>query len=62
MELPRGGGGGGKDVEFGLADATSIYRKDKQQGPAAEHRELHSISCDKPLMRKKMKTNKCRYS
>ena len=26
----------------------SIYRMDKQQGPTVEHRELHSISRDKP--------------
>ena len=27
---------------------TSIYRMDKQQGPTVEHRELHSILCEKP--------------
>ena len=27
---------------------TSIYRMEKQQGPTVEHRELYSISCDKP--------------
>ena len=27
---------------------TIIYTLDKQQGPTAEHRELYSISCDKP--------------
>ena len=25
-----------------------IYRMDEQQGPTVEHRELYSISCDKP--------------
>ena len=33
---------------LGLADAASIYRMDKQQGPAAEHRKPCSISWDKP--------------
>ena len=28
--------------------ANPIYRMDKQQGPTVEHRELYSISCDKP--------------
>ena len=27
---------------------TTIYKLDKQQGPTVEHRELYSISCDKP--------------
>ena len=27
---------------------TITYRMDKQQGPTVEHRELHSISCNKP--------------
>ena len=25
-----------------------FYRMDKQQGPTVQHRELYSISCDKP--------------
>ena len=25
-----------------------IYRTDKQQGPAIQHTELFSVSCDKP--------------
>ena len=25
-----------------------VYRMDTQQGPTVEHRELYSISCDKP--------------
>ena len=27
---------------------TSIYKMDKQQGPTVKHRELYSMSCDKP--------------
>ena len=27
---------------------TITRRMDKQQGPTLQHRELHSISCDKP--------------
>ena len=27
---------------------TSIYRVDEPQGPTVEHRDLCSISCDKP--------------
>ena len=27
---------------------TITHRMDKQQGPTVEHRELHSISCNKP--------------
>ena len=33
---------------LGLADATSIYRMDKQQDPTVKHRELYPISWDKP--------------
>ena len=25
-----------------------IYRMDKQQGPTVQHRELYSVSCNKP--------------
>ena len=36
------------DIENKLMDANYyIYRMDKQ-GPTVYHRELHSISCDKP--------------
>ena len=45
------GGGGWERVGVGVWDQqmqTIIYRMDKQQGPAVEHRELYSISCDKP--------------
>ena len=44
------GGGWGKDG-LGVWDQqmqTGIYRMDKQQGPTVQHRELQSISCDKP--------------
>ena len=27
---------------------TITFRMDKQQGPTVQHRELYSISCDKP--------------
>ena len=27
---------------------TIMYRMDKQQSPTVQHRELYSISCDKP--------------
>ena len=27
---------------------TITYRMDKQKGPTVQHRELYSISCDKP--------------
>ena len=40
--------GGEEDWELGFTDETIIHRTDKQQGPAVEHRELYSISCDQP--------------
>ena len=46
----QGGGGWGKDG-VGVWDQqmqTITYKMDKQQGPAVQHRELYSISCDKP--------------
>ena len=45
------GGGGGRGMEWEFWDQqmqTGIYRMDKQQGPAVQHRELYSVSCDKP--------------
>ena len=45
------GGGGWERVALGVWDQhmqTDIYRMDKQQGPTVQHRELYSISCDKP--------------
>ena len=44
----EGLGGRGVDWEFGITDANIIHRLNKQQGPTAKHRELYSISCDKP--------------
>ena len=48
--LPRGKGqGGGVDGEFGVSRCKLLYiEMDKQQGPTVQHRELYSISCDKP--------------
>ena len=42
-------GGGGVGWEYGISRCKTImYRMDEQQGPILEHRELYSISCDKP--------------
>jgi len=42
-------GWGGVGWEYGISRCkTIIYRMDEQQGPILEHRELYSISCDKP--------------
>ena len=51
--LPRWGQGSGGWVRDGLGVQgqqmqTIIYRMDKQQGPTVEHRELYSVSWDKP--------------
>ena len=47
-----GGGGGGEEVgwtgSLGLVDANSSIQDEKQQGPTVWHRELYSISTDKP--------------
>ena len=48
--VAKGEGGGGR-AGVGVWDEqmqTIIYRVDKQQGPTVEHRELYSISWDKP--------------
>ena len=45
-EGERGSWRGGLGVWDWQMQAT-IYRKDKQQGPIVEHRELYSISCGK---------------
>ena len=35
--------------EFGIKQMQiDIYRMDKQHGPTIEHRDLYSVSCDKP--------------
>ena len=36
---------------------TITFRMDKQPGPNVQHRELCSISCDKPIMEKNIKNN-----
>ena len=44
-------GGGWERDGFGVWGQqmqTTIQRMDKQQGPTEQHRELYSISCDKP--------------
>ena len=33
---------------WGLQIQTAIYKIDKEQGPTIWHRELYSISCNKP--------------
>ena len=46
----RQGGGGWERVGLRVWDQhmqAGIYRMDKQ-GPTVQHRELYSISCDKP--------------
>ena len=45
--LPRGGGRDGLGV-WDYQMQTIIYRMNKLQGPTVKHRELYSISCDKP--------------
>ena len=45
------GEGGWEREGLGIWDyqmQTIIYRMDKQHGPTVEHRELYSISCNKP--------------
>ena len=41
---------------------TSIYRINKQQGLTVKHRELYSISCDKPEWKKYEKECMCVYT
>ena len=38
----------GRNGSLGLAEANYVYGMDKLQGPTVQHRELYSISCDKP--------------
>ena len=49
--------GGARSGSLGLADATIIHKMDKQQGPAAQHRELRQTT-----MEKNMKKNVCAYA
>ena len=47
--LPKGKGDGGD--KLGVWDQqiqTNIYKIDKEQSPTVQHRELQSISCNKP--------------
>ena len=44
-------GGGWRRDGLGVSDSqmqTIMFRMDKQQSPAVQHRELYSISCNKP--------------
>ena len=60
----QGGGWLGREG-LGVQDQqmqTIIYRMDKQQGPTVQHRELYSISCDKPYKKYEKKYEKeCIY-
>ena len=38
----------GRTGSLGLAEANYYIRMDKQQGPTVQHRELYSVSYDKP--------------
>ena len=45
------GEGGWRRDGLGVWDQrvqTIMYKMDKKQGPTVQHRELYSISCDKP--------------
>ena len=47
LSLPKGkrrGGGINQDQQI----QTTIYKMDKQQGPTVQHRELYSVSYNKP--------------
>ena len=47
LSLPKGkrrGGGIKQDQQI----QTTIYKMDKQQGPTVQHRELYSVSYNKP--------------
>ena len=46
----QGGGVWGREGVGGWGEQMQafIYRMDKQRGPTVQHRELYSISCDKP--------------
>ena len=52
LVVAKGEGGGGEEVgwtgSLGLVDANSSIQDEKQQGPTVWHRELYSISTDKP--------------
>ena len=40
--------GDGNSLLRNVVSKAGIYRMDKQQGPTVGHKELYSISCDKP--------------
>ena len=42
----RGRGGKDKLGVWNQQIQTTIYKRDKQQGPTVEHRELYSVSCN----------------
>ena len=43
----QSGKGGGINQEYGINIYTLIYKRDNQQGPTVQHREIYSISCNK---------------
>ena len=43
-----GGVGGGRQWELGVSNVRLIQRMDKQQGLTVQHKELYSVSQDKP--------------
>ena len=49
--LPRAGGEDGLGG-WGQQIQTIIYIMDKQQGPTVQHRELYSVSCNKPYWKR----------
>ena len=54
LVVAKGEGRWGRDGVgvWDLQIQTSINRMDKQQGPTVEHRELYSVSCDKPYWKR----------
>ena len=43
-----GGGGSGMEGSLGFVGANYSFRRDKQRGPAVQHRELYPVSWDRP--------------
>ena len=48
-----------KDWKFGISRCKLLNRMDKQQSPAVEHRELYSISYDKPQWKRTWRKHIC---
>ena len=48
LVVAKGDEGQGRDGVWGQQMQTVMYRMDKQQGPTVQHKELYSVSCDKP--------------